>query len=228
MKTLITILLIIVSYFIGNISPATILSKASGIDIRNEGSGNPGATNVLRVMGKKAAIITLIIDIAKGFIATRGGCLLALYAFPKFCKDIVCLSDATNAAAVISACCGLAVFCGHVWPIVFKFKGGKGVATGLGVLFATDWKTALICLGIFLIVVIATKMVSLGSIIAAVSFPIIYFIRLTVKGQPVSGAFYIMTPLMAMVVILVIKHRANIKRIIKGEENKLSFGGGNK
>ena len=235
MKWILAFLLIIISYFLGNISPSTILARKSGHDIKAEGSGNAGTTNALRVLGAKAALITLIIDVGKGFLATW----TSYNAMFSFCDKYVPSIELGGAwlAGVVSACCGLAVFLGHVWPILLGFKGGKGVATALGVLLATDWVSALICLGIFIVVVAITRMVSLGSILAALCFPFVWIWRImspaTVDAPFVIDSFNIafftifigpmVLPLIIMAVILIVKHRANIGRIIRGEENKLSF-----
>ena len=230
MKIIIAILLMTISYFIGNISPATLLARAHGMDIKKEGSGNAGATNVLRVLGPKAAAITLVIDVLKGFLATTFGFFIA-YAIAQRIFDPI-FTPADSYATSVSAWCGLAVFIGHIWPILFGFKGGKGVATALGVLLSTDYRVALFCLGIFLIIVIATRMVSLGSIVAAIAFPFVFTWWLIKRGILPSGmglnvflyrAIPILLPLVLMAGILVFKHRENIKRIIKGEERKLSF-----
>lgn len=187
------VLLLVISYFLGNISPSTLLAKARGLDIKKEGSGNAGTTNALRVMGKKAAAITLIIDVGKGW--------LAVFAAMKFLP------------AEFAYFCALAVFVGHVWPLVYKFKGGKGVATAFGTLLAINWQLALACLGIVIIIVLLSKMVSLGSISAAVAFPVLaWFMQ---PGFLPAG--------ICMALILLFKHRANISRIVKGEENKISF-----
>ncbi len=219
--------LIIASYFIGNLSPSTILAKASGHDIKKEGSGNAGATNVLRVVGPKAAAITLIIDVLKGFIPVK----LSYYIM---CNALGC---SLGNSLTVAAWAGLAVFLGHVWPVLLKFQGGKGVATALGVILAFDIKSALICLGVFIVVVALTKMVSLGSMIAAAIFPFV-FVLLFVLGNggdaPIVIDYFSVTilsiilgpmviPLVLMAGILIFKHRANIGRIIRGEENKLSF-----
>lgn len=181
------------AYLLGNISPSTLIAKSKGINIKKAGSGNAGTTNALRVLGKKAALVTLIIDIGKGTAAV----LIAKALLP---WDI----------AMFSA---LLVFLGHVWPICLKFQGGKGVATAFGALLGVNWKLALICLAIVIVIVLITRMVSLGSISAAVIFVILaYFMEpaFLKVGIPMAA-------------ILIFKHRANLVRIIKGEENKISF-----
>lgn len=193
METFWFVLVIIIAYFLGNISPSILLGRARGVDIKKEGSGNAGTTNALRVLGKKAAVITLIIDIGKGFAAVQIGCLLS--------------------GAQAAMFCALAAFIGHIWPLLFRFKGGKGVAVAFGTILAINWQLALIALGIVALTVLITRMVSMGSVIAAVSFPIIsYFLE---------KDFFWFGIVMAL--IMLYAHRSNIKRIIHGEEHKLSF-----
>ncbi|MEE0741792.1 MAG: glycerol-3-phosphate 1-O-acyltransferase PlsY [Emergencia sp.] len=193
MDTAMFILVIVAAYFIGNISPSILLGRAAGIDIKKEGSGNAGTTNALRVLGKKAAVITLIIDIGKGFLSVMLGFWLS-----------------TPLAGML---CALAAFAGHIWPAMFHFKGGKGVAVAFGALLAVNWHLALIALGIVAVTVLLTRMVSLGSIMAAAAFPVTaYFLE--------RDFFWIG---LVMAVILLYAHRSNIKRILKGEESKLSF-----
>ena len=187
------VILLLIAYMLGNISPSTILAKAKGIDIKKSGSGNAGTTNALRVLGAKAAVITLVIDIGKGFLAVF---LAGIFLNP-----------------MQVSFCALAVFLGHVWPLLLKFKGGKGVATAFGALLALNWKLALICLGIVVLVVLVTRMVSLGSVTAALAFPFLaYFME---KEFLPAG--------ICMALILIFKHRANIARILSGNESKLSF-----
>lgn len=187
------VILLLIAYMLGNISPSTILAKAKGIDIKKAGSGNAGTTNALRVLGAKAALITLVIDIGKGFLAVF---LAGMFLNP-----------------MQVSFCALAVFLGHVWPLLLKFKGGKGVATAFGALLALNWQLALICLGIVVLVVLVTRMVSLGSVTAAIAFPFLaYFME---KEFLTAG--------ICMALILIFKHRANIARILSGNESKLSF-----
>lgn len=184
---------IIISYMIGNLSPATIVGKLHGVDIRKEGSGNPGTTNVLRTLGKKAAACTLVIDILKGFIPVIIGRMVG--------------------GELIAVCCGTAAFAGHNWPVIYKFKGGKGIATGFGMILAIDWRVGLIALASAVIGVLITKRMSCGSILAAVIFSVATFIF-----RPRLG---IWSAILALIMIW--KHRANIQRIIKGEEPPLGF-----
>ncbi len=178
----------VVAYFIGNISPSTIMAKRQGLDIKSEGSGNAGTTNALRVMGKKAGAITCIVDILKGVVAVLIGMFVA-----------------GNPGAYI---CALCVFLGHVWPLVYKFKGGKGVATAFGAVLAVNPLLALIALVIVAIVVFTSKRMSLGSIVGAIAFAV-----LAIFLEPGFAA-----PAIVMAIIMLIKHRANIVRLIHGEE----------
>ena len=184
---------LVCAYFIGNISPATLIAKAAGVDIRREGSGNPGTTNVLRVLGKKAAVGTLVIDVLKGAAAVLLG---------KFIGG--------EALAVL---CGLFVFIGHVWPAVFHFKGGKGVATAFGVLLAINWIVALLCLASAGLGALVSRRMSIGSIVGAAALVVL-------------GGFYeteYIAVFVVMALIVIFKHRGNIKRIINGDEPKLNF-----
>jgi len=187
------ILVIVIAYFLGNISPSTLIGRAMGVDIKKEGSGNAGTTNALRVLGKKAAVITLVVDIGKGVVAVLLGNALA----------------GPEAAMY----CALAAFIGHIWPVMFKFKGGKGVAVAFGTIVAINWQLGLLCLAVVAVVVLLTKMVSAGSVTVAIVFPVLaYFME--------PDFLYVG---IVMAALLLYAHRGNIKRLIKGEENKLSF-----
>lgn len=189
---LLLILSLLISYLIGSISPSTIISKYKGIDIKNSGSGNAGTTNVLRLLGIKAAVITLGIDIIKGMIAVKVG--MGLVDF--------------NTAAL----CSIAVVLGHIFPIFYKFKGGKGVATAFGAVLMINWPSALAALILVILTVGISKKMSLGSLIGAISYPLLilfYFPR-----------FFIFGSILALT--LVLTHISNIKRLIKKEEKAIS------
>lgn len=201
------IVVAILSYLIGSINFSIIISKkVAGFDVREKGSGNAGTTNMLRTVGKKAALITLVCDILKGVISI----LLALLV-GKIAKE------ANNSILVQIA--GILVIIGHTFPIFFKFKGGKGVATAVGVLLTTNWQIGLICLIFGLVLIALTRMVSLGSITAAILFPIlILFIK---SNYIVEGNYFIYSLIIAVMVVF--NHRENVKRLLSGTENKLSF-----
>ena len=201
------IVVAILSYLIGSINFSIIISKkVAGFDVREKGSGNAGTTNMLRTVGKKAALITLVCDILKGVISI----LLALL-IGKIAKE------ANNSILVQIA--GILVIIGHTFPIFFKFKGGKGVATAVGVLLTTNWQLGLICLIFGLVLIALTRMVSLGSITAAILFPIlVLFIK---TNYIVEGNYFIYSLIIAVMVVF--NHRENVKRLLSGTENKLSF-----
>ena len=193
-KIVLGIVLMVVSYFLGSISPASLLAKAKGIDIREEGSGNPGTTNVLRVMGKKYAVLCLLGDLLKGVIAV----LLGYIAGPGF-----------------AYACGTMAVIGHCFPWQYKFKGGKGVATSVAVILTINPLLGLILLVCFAVVVVITRYVSLGSMIAAAIAP-------ALAAVMVPGFFWFA---IILAVIVIMKHRTNIRRLINHEEPKLELGG---
>lgn len=206
---IIYIVMLLIAYVIGSINFSVIFSKKfAGFDVREKGSGNAGTTNVLRTVGKKASIITLICDILKGVVA-----ILVAYIAGLILKDSV-------DKALLIQLAGLAVIIGHTFPIYFGFKGGKGIATALGVLLITNWNIGLICLVFALVLMIITKMVSLGSLAAAVLFPIL-IIFMPHTSYLVDGNYIIYGILIAALVIF--NHRANVKRLLTGTENKIDF-----
>jgi glycerol-3-phosphate acyltransferase PlsY len=164
-----------------------------GIDIRSEGSGNAGTTNVLRVLGKKAAAATLVIDILKGVAAVFIGKYIG--------------------GQELAMACGMAAFLGHIWPLAFQFRGGKGIATAFGVVLTIHPQLGLIELAAAAFFFLVSGRVSVGSLAAALLLPLTayYFIP----------EFLIWAAVMA--VIIIVKHRKNLKRLIKGEEPKISF-----
>lgn len=204
---LVYVLIGIISYLIGSISFSVLISKKmAGFDVREKGSKNAGSTNVLRTVGKKAAAITLLCDILKGVVA-----ILIAFVIGKIVKDI-------NPALLVQIA-AICVVVGHTFPIFFKFKGGKGVATSLGIILLLNWQIGLICLVFALILMILTRMVSIGSISAAILFPVLtIFIT---ENYLVSGNYIVFGILLAAFVVY--NHRANVKRILTGTENKLSF-----
>ena len=192
------------AYLIGSLSFAVIVSRAMGLsDPRTYGSGNPGATNVLRSGSKPAAIVTLLLDAAKGWLPV----MLVKWFGPAW--D---LSEGTQALA------GQAALLGHLYPVFFAFKGGKGVATAVGVLLAFQPLLALATLLTFAIIVFFTRYVSLASMVAAVFAPAYYLIGDGVAWTA-SGAKTL--ALIAMGLLLIWRHRENIQRLLAGTESKL-------
>lgn len=206
------IVVAIIAYLIGSVSFSILISKKmAGFDVRKKGSGNAGSTNVLRTVGKKAAIITLLCDILKGVIA-----VLIAFVAGKIVKNL------DNALLIQLA--GIFVIIGHTFPVFFQFKGGKGIATALGVLIITNWQIGLICLVFALILIIVTKMVSVGSVSAAILFPVlILFIKenYLVPTSASNWSYLIYGIILCLIVIF--NHRSNLKRILNGTENKISF-----
>jgi len=189
-------LLVGVAYLLGSISFAVlIVRRTTGTDIRTEGSGNAGATNVLRAHGKGLALAVAALDVAKGAAAV----LLVRFA----------TADPRYAAAA-----GFAAILGHVFPIFYGFRGGKGVATAVGAFLVLAPLATLVCVGVFVAVVAATRYVSLGSMLAIVLLP------------PVAGSLFHASPPIvvaaaATAVLIVLKHRENLKRLIRGTERRL-------
>jgi acyl phosphate:glycerol-3-phosphate acyltransferase len=199
-----SLLATLAAYCIGSLSFAVIVSRMMGLnDPRTYGSKNPGATNVLRSGSKPAAIVTLALDALKGFVPVM---------LVKVFGPDVGLGDVTLALVALAA------FVGHLYPVFFKFKGGKGVATAAGVIFGVNWILGLACLASFAIIVFFFRYVSLASIAAAAFAPFYYLIGNRVAwymSKPVLLAIFVMA------VLLTIRHRENINRMLKGTESRL-------
>ena len=204
------IIVAIIAYAIGSINFSIIISKKiAGFDVREKGSGNAGTTNILRSVGKKAAVLTLLCDVLKGVVA-----VLIAYMIAKVTKN----AD----KALLVQIAGILVVIGHSFPIFFEFKGGKGVATSLGVLLTINWQIGLICLIFALVIMAFGRMVSLGSIGAAILFPVLtLFIHNNFIIESTGIKYFVFSIILAALVIF--NHRENIKRLANGTENKLSF-----
>lgn len=193
------LIIIIIAYLFGNISTSYIVGKKfAGVDIRTQGSGNAGSTNVLRTLGKKAGALTFAGDVLKGFIAV----IIA--------KGIAYMIHADVATCAYLAV--VAVVLGHNYPVFLGFKGGKGVATSLGSMLAMNPLTALACLGFFIIIVALTKYVSLGSILGIGLSPILMLINHNMKGVLVT---------LFLTISVAYTHKENIKRLLNGTERKI-------
>lgn len=188
------ILALLLGYLIGSVNPSILYSKLRGDDIRRHGSGNAGATNTLRTYGKAAAAVVFLFDLCKGILAV----LLARMLFE---------APGAQYAAAIGA------MLGHSFPVYFGFRGGKGVATGFAVLLLLDWRVALIALAVFVVVVVLSRYVSLGSICAAVSAPIAAFALYGVSGIAWFS--------LALAVLVTVRHASNIQNLLRGTEHKL-------
>ena len=199
MELLAPLVAVVAAYLIGSLSFAVIFSRLMGLaDPRTYGSGNPGATNVLRSGNKAAAILTLVFDALKGYVPV----VLAL-----------ALAERFGLGATTVALTGLAAFAGHVWPVFFRFRGGKGVATAAGVLMALNPLLALATLASFALILAFSRYVSLASIVAAVFAP--FYQMLIWSGGPLLLA------IVPMSLVLVWRHEANIRKLLAGTESKL-------
>jgi acyl phosphate:glycerol-3-phosphate acyltransferase len=184
-----------IAYLLGSLSSAVITSRLMGLpDPREEGSKNPGATNVLRLGGKQAAIITLLGDLAKGLIP-------------------LLLAKALGASPAVLAAVGLAAFFGHIFPVFFGFKGGKGVATAGGVYFGFTWLAGLAVMLTWIAVAYISKISSLSALVAAALAPVYVWFLLGSPELTIASAL--------MGAILIWRHKSNIQRILRGEESKI-------
>lgn len=200
------VVLIIIAYFLGSIPTSVWISKKIfNFDIRDYGSGNAGTTNTLRILGKKWAIIVFIIDVLKGVIASFLYLLIADYRENEISR--------INFMIVL----GLAAVLGHIFPIWAEFKGGKGVATLLGMTLAIQPIVAIFCVIVFFLILIITKFVSLSSIIAGIAFMI--FILFVFNEQVTLYRFFAIS----VALMIILTHQKNINKLIKGKENKISF-----
>ena len=198
------IIIAIIAYLVGSINFSIIISKRmAGFDVREKGSGNAGTTNMLRSVGVKAAAITLLCDILKGVVVILIAILIG---------NIV---DGLDDALLVQLA-GIFVIIGHTFPIFFGFKGGKGIATSLGVLLMINWQIGLICLVFALILMVITRMVSVGSIAAAILFPVLVIFIGQNYIVPVNNWSYLIFSIIVAILVL-FNHRENLKRIFTGK-----------
>jgi acyl phosphate:glycerol-3-phosphate acyltransferase len=192
-------LLAVVGYLIGSVSFAVVVSRTLGLpDPHTYGSRNPGATNVLRTGNKKAAVYTLLGDASKGMLAIA----LARY-----------LVDGQGTEDHAVAAVALAAFVGHLYPVYFGFKGGKGVATAAGILFALDWRLGLGVLAVWFLVAIVTRYSSLAALVSAIAAPALAWWLLDGVYLPIS--------ILAMALLLVMRHAGNIRKLLAGNESRI-------
>lgn len=195
MNNLLSLSAIVAAYLLGSLSSAIIVCRVAGLpDPRDQGSGNPGATNVLRFGGKKLAAIVLLGDMLKGLIPVVIVTVLGLGA------DII-------------AAAGLAAFIGHLYPLFFSFRGGKGVATSVGVIFAFSWLTGLILLAIWLLVSRLFRISSLAALCAALAAPLTMWLVKPIPPYVLAVA--------VMSIMLIWRHRSNIRNLLNGEEPRI-------
>jgi len=193
----------IISYFIGSIPFGFLITKiVKGVDIRQIGSGNPGATNVSRVLGKPYGILVFFLDMLKGFL-------------PIFTFDLLFGSHGHSPSLIL---CGIGVICGHTFPIFLGFKGGKAAATGCGVFLWLAPIPLLVSVAVWLITISISRYISLGSIISS----IILVTSLIILGKdPFGQCLYVTLFSVFMAILIIIRHKSNIKRLLNGTENKI-------
>ena len=193
------LLILFLGYLFGSFPSGYLAGRITkGVDIRSLGSGSTGATNVLRHIGKRAAIAVFLIDVFKGVLSI----LLAKYFL---------LNDSWQVAI------GLSTLIGHIWPVWLNWRGGKAVATGLGIFLGLSWQVGLATLGIFILMIALFRIVSLASISAALSLPLIMFLSFQESSISIP---YLIVSLLAMTLVIW-RHRENIARLIKGKEPKI-------
>lgn len=208
MDVLLIIAGFVMAYLLGSLPTSVWLGEAYfGIDVRDYGSGNAGATNTFRVLGRKAGTIVMLVDILKGWTATSLALLLYLMNVIPF-DDLLMYKLLFGILAVI----------GHIFPVYVKFKGGKGVATLMGMVLAIHTEAALLCLVIFFVVLLTSKYVSLGSMIAALAFPILLLLPRFSPDDPMMIVFGFV-----MFALVVITHQKNIVRLLNGEESRTNI-----
>ena len=202
------LLTLALAYLLGSFPSGYLAGRwLKGVDIRTLGSGSTGATNVLRQIGKGPALVVFLIDVLKGTAAV----LLA---------KALLQPDGTNALSdwwVVAS--GLAALAGHIWPIWLGWRGGKAVATGLGMLLGLAWPVGLACFGVFLTVIGVSRIVSLSSVLAALSLPLLMLARFASLGEAISPAYLSLSIVAAVLVIW--RHRSNLSRIATGTEPRL-------
>ena len=204
------ILVLFLSYLLGSFPTAIIAGKLTRkIDIRDHGSGNAGATNVLRVLGWRSALVVMLVDMLKGFAAVQWLIL------------IIPVNPDMNTMALYQILVGSAAIIGHIWTVFAGFRGGKGVGTAAGVFLGLQPLPVFICLLVFIGIVYRTRFVSLGSITAAFLLPIILMVQNYGLGKIVPVPHIIIATLLG--ILIIVTHRENISRLVKGEENKISF-----
>lgn len=198
--------IIILAYLIGSISNATWVSKKFyHVDIRDYGSGNAGATNTFRVLGPRAGTFVMVMDMLKGVLAVKLAYLLPFYALPEHATQLINLQIGLGLSAVV----------GHIFPVWYDFRGGKGIATLFGMVLAIQPLVALSCVGVFLLMLFVTRYVSLSSILASIAFPILLIFIF--REQEL---FYKLFAI-AIALLVILTHQKNIGRLLKGTENKV-------
>ena len=210
--------IIILSYLIGSIPTSIIISKAAkGIDIREHGSGNAGGTNVMRVLGWKQGLLVILLDALKGVLAVIVVARLHYGSIPF--ENATPFDDFT----LVQIIAGISAVIGHIWTVFAGFKGGKGIATALGMLLMIVTVDMLIAIGVFILVVTFSRYVSLGSLAGAVAVPLTLIVRENIFNVDIPN-YNTLLPFLILVSLLVIfTHRKNVVRLLNGSESKISF-----
>ena len=210
--------IIVLSYLIGAIPTSIIVSKAAkGIDIREHGSGNAGGTNVMRVLGWKHGILVILLDAFKGVLAVVVVARLHYGSMPF--ENATPFDDFT----LVQIIAGISAVIGHIWTVFAGFKGGKGIATALGMLLMIVTVDMLIAIGVFILVVTLSRYVSLGSLAGAVSVPLALIIRENVFHVDIPNYNTLLPFLIFLAVLVIYTHRKNVIRLLNGSESKISF-----
>lgn len=210
-------IIVVLSYLVGSFPTSIIVAKYhQGIDIRHHGSGNAGGTNVMRVLGFKIGAMVIGIDILKGYVATMLVTKLMYGPFPF--PNATPFTDVT----LIRIIAGCAAILGHVWTAFGGFRGGKGIATAGGVLLGLATVEVLVAIGVFSIVFVLSRYVSLGSISAAIAFPLTMFFRHNLFHAELQGYHTLIFFSIGICILLLYTHRSNIRRLLDGTEHRLS------
>jgi glycerol-3-phosphate acyltransferase PlsY len=206
------------SYLVGSIPTSIIVARASrGIDIRQYGSGNAGGTNVIRVLGWKLGIFVILIDMAKGLLSTM--------VIARLMQGSIPFSNATpfDDFTVVQIIAGCAAILGHIWTVFAGFRGGKGIATAGGMLIGIAPVEVAVSFGVFTIVLLISHYVSLGSLSAAIAFPLTMFFRENIFLVDIEGYRTLIYFSLAISLLIIYTHRPNIHRLLKGTENRIRF-----
>jgi glycerol-3-phosphate acyltransferase PlsY len=210
--------IIFLSYLVGSIPTSIIISKLTrGIDIREHGSGNAGGTNVMRVLGWKQGLLVIFLDALKGAFAVVVIARLHYGGLPF--QNVSPFDDFT----LVQIIAGISAVIGHIWTAFAGFRGGKGIATALGMLIMIVTVDMLVGVGIFILVVSISRYVSLGSILAAIAVPLTLIFRENILHDDIQGYGTLLPFVIAVSLLVIFTHRKNVMRLLQGTENRISF-----
>lgn len=216
------LLSLLAGYLLGSIPSGYLAGRwLMGLDIRREGSGSTGATNVLRVVGKAPALVVFAVDVGKGALAVvLARAVLAPLGLPPEGGGNLSTAAVALDSWVVAA--GLAALAGHIWPVWLGWKGGKAVATGLGMLLGLAWPVGLACFGVFLTMLSASRIVSLSSVVAAIALPLLMLGWFPSQGSGIRWPYLVLAVI--TMVLVVWRHRSNLQRLATGTEPRLGQG----